>query len=54
MVAVLFAAARVTTGCLDMSIWGRTNPDIRPRRGNGQTIDPQEPLFVADALRFRV
>src|SRR5205807_10591692 len=54
VITILFAASRVAAGCLDVAVWRRANPDIRPRRWNGQTLDSQEPLFVADALRFRV
>src|SRR5438270_847040 len=39
MVAVLFAAARVTTGGLKMGVFYRCDPDVGPCRRDGERFD---------------
>src|SRR5205814_575783 len=54
VIAVLLAATRVATRRLDVAICRRTNPNLCPGRGNGQTLYPKQPLLVANRFSFRV
>jgi len=48
VVAVLLASARVAAGRLNVTVVGRTNPDVRPRRRNRECVDAIERRRVAD------
>ena len=46
VVAVLFAPARIAPGRLDMPVLLRADPDVRPGRRNGESLDPPERLLI--------
>src|SRR5262245_1363373 len=54
MISVLLAPTGVATRRLDVSIRRRTNPNFRPCWWNGELLDTEQPLFVADQFSFRV
>src|SRR6266478_3186274 len=54
VIKVLFATARVATGCLNVTVGRGTNPHVSPSRRNRQAFDPQKPLFVTNELSVGV
>src|SRR2546421_4264895 len=48
VVAILLAAARVTTGRLEMAAGVGADPDVRPGRGDGEALDPASRFPIAD------
>ena len=50
MIAVLLAAARVTSGCLNVSVWNRTDPDVFIRRWNRERFDAAQLALVSDGF----
>ena len=54
VIAILFAPSRVPARRLDVTVRRRTNPDVRVSRWNGETIDAQNALLVANRFSFRV
>src|SRR5438445_10782131 len=54
MVTILFAPTGVAPGGLDVSIWGRTNPDFTPSWRNGQPLNPCDTLLVTNRVSIRI
>src|SRR5690349_10947570 len=53
VVAILLAAAIVPPGRLDVALRVRRNPDVRPRRRDGQLADTGQRFLVLDPLALR-
>lgn len=50
MITILFTSARVAPGCLQVPVFGWTDPDIGPCRWNCQRLDPRQCCRIADRL----
>src|SRR2546425_9795936 len=54
VIKILFATARISTGRLNVTVRQRRNPNFRPSRRNGETLDPQKSLLVTNQFPIRV
>ena len=54
VIEILFAAARVAPGRLNVAIRRRTNPNVGPRRRNREPLQSQKSLLVANLLAIDV
>ena len=54
VIAILFAPAIIFSRRLKVAIGRRANPNIPIRRRDGETIDAQDALFVADRFTFGI
>lgn len=52
VIAILLAAACITSGCLNVAVWNRTDPNIFVRRRNRERFDAADLALVFD--RFTV
>ena len=48
MVEVLLSSLRIPTGCLQVTVGGRADPDFGPGRRNRQCLDPSDDLLVSN------
>ena len=48
MIEVLLSAPGIPSGCLQVAVDYRADPDLRPSRRNGQRPDPVDDLPVAN------
>ena len=54
MVKVLFAPARIATGCLNVAVCRGTNPDVRPGRRNGEICHAQQSLLIPNRFSLGI